>query len=298
MKALLTLLAAFAVSQSFSQNYNVAAIPDSLKEKANAVKRYEELKVIIKSPSKAVIRHKWAITILNEEGAGHSWYYNFYDKLQSLDDINGELYDAEGKHLKSIKKKEISDVSHDDNMSLVTDARVKRFNFYYKQYPYTVEFEDEQTLDGVFHLPVWDPVTSFNLSIQQSQLVVEAPADYEIRYKQEAFDQQPVTVSDKGDRILTWKLTNYRAIEREPFLPRNSDFTPVVKLAPSDFEIEGYKGNMSTWQNLGKFVLQLNQGRDQLSPQLVKEVEQLTAGISSVEEKVKVLYKYLQGNTR
>ncbi len=46
-----------------AQDYNVLLIPDSLIKNANAVKRFEELHVIIKDIGRAVIKHKYAITI-------------------------------------------------------------------------------------------------------------------------------------------------------------------------------------------------------------------------------------------
>ena len=48
----------------FCQNYNVALINDSLKENAIAVTRFEEIKVIIKSPTKAIIKNKYAIAFV------------------------------------------------------------------------------------------------------------------------------------------------------------------------------------------------------------------------------------------
>jgi len=281
-----------------AQDYNVLLIPDSLKSNAHAVKRYEALKVEIKSPAKAVIKHKWAITILNEEGAGHSWYQNSYDKLQSLEDISGKLYDASGKHIRTIKKKEIADLSVDDNISLMTDNRVKQFNFHHKLYPYTIEFEDEQTLNGMFFLPTWNPVESLNFSVQQSQLIVQAPEDYNIRFKNIAFSQQPVETISKGDKILTWSLNNFRAVNYEPYQPKLAEALPNIKLAPSDFELQGYKGNMATWQDLGKFIAQLNYGRDELPGNIKTDIQNLTAGVSSTEEKIKLIYEYLQKNTR
>jgi hypothetical protein len=281
-----------------AQDYNVSLIPDSLKINVHAVKRFEELKIEIKSPSKAVIKHKWAITILNEEGTRHSWYQNSYDKLQSLEDISGKLYDASGKHIRSIKKKEIADLSVDDNMSLMTDSRVKQFNFYHKLYPYTVEFEDEQTLHGMFFLPTWFPVESLDFSVQHSQLIVQAPEDYNVRYKNISFSQQPVTTTSKGDKVLSWTLTNFKGLAYEPFQPILSEALPNIKLAPSDFELQGYKGNMTTWQNLGKFIAQLNYGRDELPANIKTDIQNLTAGVSSAEEKIKLIYNYLQKNTR
>lgn len=298
MKQLFIAIFMLAASVVHAQGYDVSLIPDSLKENANAVKRFEVLEVIIKSPSKAVVKHKWAVTILNEQGFKYSWYHNSYDKLQSLEDISGKLFDASGKHLKSIKKKEISDLSMDDNISLMTDNRVKQFNFYHRQYPYTVEFEDEQVYDGIFYLPTWDPVEDVMYAVQHSNFIVEAPQDYLVRYKQSAFDKAPESITGKNTQTLTWVLTNHTAIQRELFQPRNYDITPVVRLAPSDFEIQGYKGNMASWQNLGKFISTLNMGRDVLPPAIESEIKQRTAGVSSVEEKVKIVYDYLQKNTR
>ena len=138
-----------------AQNYNVLLIPDSLIKNANAVKRFEELHVIIKDIGKAVIKHKYAITILNESGDEYATYANSYDKLRSLSDISGHLYDAMGKSIKTMKKKDIANTSSDDGMSLLTDDRLKQYRFYCKTYPYTIEFEDEQSYDGIYYLPVW-----------------------------------------------------------------------------------------------------------------------------------------------
>src|SRR4051812_23152768 len=131
MKNLLSVLIIFLPLIVSAQNYNVSLIPDSLLKNANAVKRFEELRVIIKSPSRAVVKHKWAITILNEEAEDFASYTGSYSKMVALNSIDGALYDAAGKQLKSVKKKDISDVAYDDQMSLANDDRLKRHNFYY-----------------------------------------------------------------------------------------------------------------------------------------------------------------------
>ena len=104
--------------------------------------------MIIKSPSKAVVRHKYAITILNEEGARFSPYTSFYSKFRTINNIDGKVFDAAGKEVRSVKKKDISDMSYDDEMSLISDARFKRHSFNYPTYPYTVEYEDEEEYEG------------------------------------------------------------------------------------------------------------------------------------------------------
>ncbi len=84
-------------------------------------------------------------------------YMAEYDKFRSLSDISGKLFDADGKELKSIRKKEILDVPVTDGESLVTDGRTKEFAFPYTTYPYTVEFEDEMTFRWYFLVARLDP---------------------------------------------------------------------------------------------------------------------------------------------
>src|SRR5215831_13378381 len=111
MKIVCSLIFVLVFSFTYSQDYNVILIPDSLTKNSNAVKRFEELHVIIKSVEKMIVKHKYAITILNERGDDYAAYYNDYNKLHDLSDISGALYDAFGKKIKGVKKKDITDVS-------------------------------------------------------------------------------------------------------------------------------------------------------------------------------------------
>lgn len=283
---------------SDAQKYPVNKIPDSLKIGADAVTRFEELSVIIRSPSKAVVKHKYAITVLNASGDKFAYYYNSYDKHSSLQEITGYLYDAEGKELKKVKKKDIQDLSEDDEISLMTDNRVKRHSFFYRNYPYTIEYEDEKELDGIFFLPRWQPILSFGLAVEESNYIVEVPENYQLRYKQFNYSNQPIIISNGKKQVLSWKLLQLKSVEPEPFMPELNEVTTSVFIAPSDFEFSGYNGNMSTWQNFGKFVANLNKNRDALPDNVKTEIQLLVNGVTSTEEKVKIIYNYLQKNTR
>lgn len=282
----------------WAQDYNVSSIPDSLKQNANAVKRFEETKVVIKGPGKAVVYNKYAVTILNENGDMYAMYQNSYDKLHSLSDISGTLYDASGKKLKSVRKKDIADASLEDDVNLVTDNRYKRHSFFYRQYPYTVEYEDEVTMDGIFFLPRWRPVDDDEFSVQHSRFVIETDPAYVLRYKQFNYPGAPVISNEGKVKTYTWEVNNIVAFQSEPLQPDWKEITCCVQVAPVDFEVGGYTGNMSTWQNLGKFVATLNEGRDVLPDAIKKDVHALTDNVTDQREKVRLLYEYLQKNTR
>ncbi len=284
------------VSTSFGQEYAANLIPDSLKQNANAVLRFEELNVKIKDIDKAIVKHKYVITVLNETGDKYATYFNHYDKLISLSDISANLFDANGIKIKSAKRKEIYDVS-DDGDAFLTDNRVKAFSFHHKAYPYTIEFEDEQTYDGIYYLPSWSPVRDDKFAVQQSNLLVETPIDYGLRYKQLNISKEPIISNEKKIKY-SWNLQNYKAVEEEVFMPKWSDVTPTVFIAPTKFSIEGYKGEMQDWKGFGNFSLNLNQKRSELPDVIKQKVHQLTDNLNSAEEKINILYDYLQKNTR
>lgn len=279
------------------QEYASSLIADSLLTNADVIKRNETISIIIKSVSKAVVKHKYAITILNERGDDYATYTNDYTKFISLSDISGKLFDSKGKLIKSIRKKDISDMSVGDDVSLLTDLRSKSFSFYHKTYPYTVEYEDEQVYDGIFFLPKWVPVENDRMAIQESKFIVEIPNDYTLRYKQFSYDGEP-KISEGKSKVFTWELNNYRSMPNEVFRPDWRDITPTVYIAPAEFEIGDYKGNMATWKSLGKFFNELNAGKDELPENIKQVVKEIAGKFTSTTDKVKALYEYLQKNTR
>ncbi len=279
------------------QEYASSLIADSLLTNADVIKRNETISIIIKSVSKAVVKHKYAVTILNERGDDYATYTNDYTKFISLSDISGKLFDSKGKLIKSIRKKDISDMSVGDDVSLLTDLRSKSFSFYHKTYPYTVEYEDEQVYDGIFFLPKWVPVENDRMAIQESKFIVEIPNDYTLRYKQFSYDGEP-KISEGKSKVYTWELNNYRSMPNEVFRPDWRDITPTVYIAPAEFEIGDYKGNMATWKSLGKFFNELNAGKDELPENIKQVVKEIAGKFTSTTDKVRALYEYLQKNTR
>lgn len=280
-----------------AQNYNVLLIPDSLTKNANYVIRNDEYNIEVKSMEDVVIHHKYAITVLNENGDAYAVYHNTYTKDEPLNDIDGNLYDALGKKLKNIKRKDIHDEPLEDGFSLMRDTRVKYHNWYWKNYPYTVEYEDEQELNQILFLPDWSPVHSFYCSVQNSQYSIKYPQAIKLRFRPVNYTTAPQATNDKSIS-MSWNLSNFKAVSYEPLMPALSKLQPKVMIAPSDFTYGGYHGNLSTWADFGKFQLLLNKDRDVLPDDVKTQVHTLADGLRTKEEKVAALYQYLQNNSR
>ena len=290
----LLMIASFSIR---AQSYNVSLIPDSLVKNARVVVR-EEVEILeIKSPAKAIVKRSQILTILDERGNNHGGIVCGYDKLTAVNSVAGTLYDATGKEQKHMKKKDMEDRSYVSEGTLMDDVRYKEYDFYCRNYPYTVNYQEEKELNGIRGFHDWAPVWGPGMSTQHSKYVIIAPRDYQVRYKPINCNFQPV-ITEAGDKkTYTWEAWNLAALNSETAGPRWKEITPYVLIAPSDFEAEGYKGNMSTWENYGKFINQLRAGRDVLPDNIKKKVHELTDNLKDSRQKVYALYDFLQQNT-
>lgn len=279
-------------------DYAVNKIPETLLKNADVVKRMEEIRFEVLDIGRSRSHHKYAITVLNEKGDKYAVEVVGYDKLREYKSMEGSLFDAAGKKIRSLKKSEIKDLSATDDISLMDDNRVKVHSFYHRLYPYTVEYETVVQYNGTYFFPSWDPVNNEKIAVMQSAITVAAPADFPVRYKSFNYKGAPETGIEKGSRTYRWEIKDFEAIELEYAYPAWDYLVPMVYLAPEKFEIEKYRGNMSTWQDLGKFIYTLNEGRDKLPGHIRETVHQIADPLTNPKEKITRLYNYMQQNTR
>lgn len=280
------------------QEYAVANIPKDLLKNANAVKRKEEVLFEITEGNRAKLRRKVAFTILNEQGDKWSFFGEGYDKLQSIESFEGTLFDADGKKIKSLKKSDIKDVSGYDEGSLADDNRMKWHSFFYKVYPYTVEYEIEIRYKGTMFMPDWIPLEKPLLSTQHSRLTVISPVLNPLRYKMFNYNGEPVITEDKDNKVYTWEVKDLPALKDEYASPAWHEITTSVFLASEKFVLEDYQGSNASWKDFGRFVYDLKKDRDVLPDDIKQKVHQLADGITDTKEKIRKLYEYMQQNTR
>ncbi|MEO6720498.1 MAG: DUF3857 and transglutaminase domain-containing protein [Ferruginibacter sp.] len=278
--------------------YNVAKLSPALLKNANAVSRLEELRFEINSLRQTVLKNHYVITILNEKGDGFADFSEYYDKHRQIISVEGILYDANGKQIKRTRKKDIEDLSGVSDESLMDDNRVRRHNFYYKVYPYTIEYTVEVLNKNTLFFPQWIPQHEDNLSVEHSSISIIAPLDYEVRYKMFNYPGTPITSMEKNMKVSTWSTDNMPAIKRELYSPSRHEITTMVIFGPSDFAMGEYKGTMVSWQDFGKFVYTLKQGREILPENVMQIVHSIADGISDPKEKISRLYEFMQQNTR
>jgi uncharacterized protein YdcH (DUF465 family) len=288
----------FSVSSMAAEGeYAVSKIPISLLKNSNIVIRLESEIFELQSLDRLLMKHHYVITVLNEEGSKFARLVESYDKFNEIKSIEGTLYDASGSKIKSLKSKDIEDVSGYSSMTMVDDDRYKTHNFYYKDYPYTVDYTIEEVIKQTMFFPSWRPVWDEYVSVENSSFSLKVPKDYLVRYKEFNCPVSVVVKEEADKKIYSWGLTNYLSVVKEFASPGWSKITPTVLLAPSNFMIEDYTGNMTDWKELGKFQSALNKGRDILPESIRQKVAELIKSVGSLSEKTRILYNFLQSNT-
>lgn len=283
---------------SHAQNLSVASIPPALKKGADVVIRYSEETMDFSGVEDIVYREKAAYTIFNDDGEQWASFAQYYDQMSKLRGIKIMYYDANGKVIKKVKSGEIEDVNITSSGSVFDDNRIKYYEPDGFDYPFTAAFEYEMILSTSFQLSPFKPQRSSGVAVQYASYRATVPSGYELRFK-ELNDIAPVVKSqDAGTTTYSWKIENEKALKREYAGESVSSMSKGVLLAPSEFSMAGYKGDMSTWEGLGKWQLALNEGRDELPQEVKNEVLDLVSGVDDDVEKVRRIYNYLQTNTR
>ncbi|CAM3533885.1 DUF3857 domain-containing protein [Pontibacter korlensis] len=270
-----------------------------LSKGANAVIRSEETTFIVNSINSGTTRFKTTITILNENGDDHATLYVPYNnKMSKVTSINGTSYDRFGKKIKKLKSSDIKDVSAISSISVYEDSRVKIASLDYNVYPYTVEFEYEVTQSNTMFYPRWYPQSEESLSVEKASLQVQVPLGSKLRYLESNVPRKAQISSNATHEVYQWEVSNLKPVTREPYGPSFRELVPMVLTAPNEFEVDGYKGSMETWKDFGLWINKLNKDRNKLPAETVAKLKQLTANAKTTEEKVRLVYDYMQGKTR
>jgi hypothetical protein len=288
----------FVSITSAAQNYSASLIPDSLTENAHAVIREYTKEFELQSVNKGTERIKKVITILDENGADYGNLRIHYDKDSKIDIRLVTLYDKTGKIIKKISSSDFSDVPAYDGASLYSDNRMKTYSPRFGEYPYTIKYEYETTLSNLISYGSWYPFYGYNLSLERSEFSFIHPAGIQFR-KRESNICSPSEISYQGG-IATekWKCNSIKAIEDEPYDIDLSERLPKVALMPVNIIYNEYSGTADSWQNYGKWVRDLYARRDEIPANVKTKLDALIGNSSDTIKIIKLLYAYLQENTR
>ncbi|MCP9749971.1 DUF3857 domain-containing protein [Ferruginibacter sp. HRS2-29] len=276
-------------------SYSAFTIPDSLRKDADAVIREDYRKFKVKSIDNASMEVHTVVTIFNENASEHQTFYEWSDKFHVLDDAEVKVYNAMGKELNKYSKKEMRTVAYGDG--LVEDGKLTYFTVTAPVYPITIEQTYTIKFKGLLDYPD-NSILSPGVATEHFLYSVEVPTELGLRYKVLNYTAAPVKEVQKDISLYTWDIKNLKAIKREANSGPTDRYYPIIRVAPNKFSMAGYDGDMTSWKNFGQWSYNLIGKDNQLSEKSAAIIRDLVKNATSDEEKMRILYRYMQRNMR
>ena len=288
----------YMICANAQEQYAYLTIPVDLKQNANAVVRFESTTINLNGIANMEITYNRVVTVFNKEGNKLLKAYVGYDDSRKIANIEATIYNFLGDKIKKVKPKEFKDVSATDGGTLYSDSRVRYFEFTPTQYPYTLHFSYTLKTPITVFIPSWTPVTSYYESVEKSSYTINNNTDTQLFFKNKNFEGYTIDSTSNGVKT-SYEITNIKALKREYLSPSIHQVTPIVLVAPQKFNANGVRGEASNWQEYGTWMHnKILSGRNELTPETITLVKQLTKEIEDPLEKAKAIYKYVQDNTR
>ena len=280
-----------------NNEYDIKNIPLQLLNNADAVIRKYDIKFEILDNNYAVEIVKKVVTIFSKDEQHYGRLMLWYDKFRDIDDLEGVIYNEDGEEVRDLEDHDIKDYSDFESYSVYSDNRVKFIELYYDQFPYTIEYTYEVSYNGYLSWPSWYSRYSID-PIEETSLEVRTPASYNLRFWCNEDNVSPDISEEGNQKIYKWQKHNILPLPEYVLEEDIEDFSTIVLIAPGDFQIGGYAGNMNTWKDFGLWYKMLSDKRDFLPESALKEINEKINSRMNTKQKIETLYSYMQSRTR
>ncbi|HEY0045422.1 MAG TPA: DUF3857 domain-containing protein [Flavobacterium sp.] len=294
MKFLFCLLLTFTTC-AFSQKleYAVLLIPKTLTEHSNSVVRYDRTNIEIASKSSLIIKRYRVVTVLNEQGlSGLN-----ASEGRSVRSIGATVYDALGKEIKKIKRKDFKEVSVSEG-SIISDEKRTYLDYTPVQYPFTMVYESETTDSNTAFLPQWFPIDEPFMALEKAEITVTAPSELGFKFKEYNFQGKNLVKKELQNGI-NMTVENLPSLKIEQYSPSFDKLVPYVLLGLQKFRLEGVDGDAVTWESFGQWMYNnLLTGTDGLPEETKTKIRSIVGSETDPLKKAKIVYQYMQSKTR
>ena len=291
--SLLCLCRLCALSQSVL--YNLANVPEQIKNKASVIMHSENIELEIESTDKVTLTDHKMFTVVNEDGRDWLEFGEYSNQFMSLEEVEIKMYDANGKQLGKYKKRDMSTVAAGEG--LIPDGYVTHFKIPALTYPITIDVQYEKRIKSTLTLPDYRFIEPEE-GVIESNCTVKVRPDIGFRYKARNTSIEPVITDEGKYKIYRWSVKNLPPLEREAGSVAANTRYPHITFVTDRFSFLGTQGDLSSWRNLGTWVAELYKGLDVLPANRQQFFADLVKDVTDDKEKTARIYHYLQRNFR
>lgn len=266
---------------------------------SNAVVRLDRMKVSVRDVKEMNIESIRAITVLNKIGNDAVHAYLRYDDDRRIKKLVAKIFDARGIELKTFKGNDFKDESIVQGGTLYSDSRFKYLEYEPISYPYTIEFSYTITTDNTLPFPSFYFIGDYNVAVEKSEYSFHSETPLiKARVKEKNFGE--FAIEKKGNaNSFSYTATHLLPIKNEALGLSLTSVVPHILVSPTRFSISGHEGSISDWNSFGFWMYHdLLVNRDVLPEATLAKMEKLTENAKDTLEKAKLIYQYVQNNTR
>lgn len=280
-------------------NHQSLLLNEDLTSNSNAIVRLDEMDVTLASKKEMNVSMKRRVTVLNKLGNSHVRASVWYDNDRKIKNVQAVIYNLLGKEIDKIKQKDFKDVSAVEGGTLYSDSRVLYLDYTPVQYPYTIEFSYELTADNTGLIPSWYFLNGYNVSTEKSRYsIVYASPDLKPHVKECNLEGVTVIKTETPNSIV-YEASDIKAIKEEALSPSFDKIVPKIWTRSVNFTYGGYEGTFNNWKDVGLWMNNnLLKGQNKLTDTAKDNIRSLVTGVSDDLEKAKLVYDYVQKNTR
>ncbi len=289
----------FSITSLAQKNtFLISSIADSLRQNANAVIRLNQIDILITSQEKMKITTNRVVSVFNENGLIAIDAIEGFNKRTKVVNIEATVFDAEGKEIKKIKRKDFRDQCVIDGSTIFSDNRILFLNYIPTQYPFTIVYTSEIETSNTAFIPRWYPLSDYNVSLEKSILNVNCPVDLGFKKKEINFSAFKVQKNTDTAIQLNYELVGVVAQKPEDYSISNLIF-PELMMALEKFHLEGVNGYAKDWKEFGKWYSdEILAGTTELPEETKAKIKALVGDEKDIVKKAKIVYQYVQSKSR
>ena len=211
--------------------------------------------------------------------------------------LYAKIRDREGKIVRTIKKKEIHEVSLRSRAAFFDDSRIVKFEMHWHEYPYQISYAYEEKMTDFIYSAYWYPFSHENMITINSSLELDIPVNYKLNIFSSPQLKFTEGATPENRRKMRWENKLYKLPKSEKYAPPLTEKIPQVLAVPDKFKY-GIIGKSSTWKDYGQWFYELNSNTEDLPESEKQIIDSLIINCKTKREIVRKLYHYLQDNTQ
>src|SRR6266576_848605 len=273
----------------------VASVPlPAHDEKTDAVLLYSERNVNVQSVEKMKTHVRIAYKILRPSGRDYGIAAVPFNAHSKINGLRGWCIPAQGKDYE-VKDKEAIEVSLPKvaGSELISDVKDKLLRIPAADPGNIIGYEYEEEEQPMVLQTVW--TFQRELPGRELHFSLQLPSGWE--YKASWINYSEVKPTQSGANSWQWVVSDITAIRKEAEMPPIEGVAGQMAISffpPGGASTNGFK----SWPEMGKWYLNLTNGRRDASPQINQQVASLTASGKTQLEKMKAIGYFVQHDIR